>query len=1166
MLDRTIYSDEKLKRNLTANAWIGVIIAVFGLLMTIVNLVQHKGFVTWTTFAVFLCGLIIAIAAGVFHNRTVSIYTALFICVVIFSGYAIMGTNDGFAILWTMIVPLAFCYFASVKHGILLSAYYEVLFVALFYTPLRAYVAPHYTETFMNRYPLVFLCGFLLNAFAMIQYHTGMLTEAEYEEKLREQTRIADEANKAKSRFLANMSHEIRTPINAVLGMDEMILRESGEAQTVAYAEDIQNAGRTLLSLINDILDFSKVEEGKMEIIPAEYELSSVVNDLVNMLRPRAEQKGLHFIVSVDKNTPRLLYGDEVRIRQCALNLLTNAVKYTEKGSVRLSVGYEDLAEDKIALRFRVSDTGSGMKQADMERLFSPFARLDETHNRKIEGTGLGMSITRQLLELMGSRLDVESVYGEGSTFSFDVEQPVVQWEPIGSFEGRYETGAPRAAYRELFHAPDARVLVVDDTPVNLTVIRGLLKKTRMHVVTADSGQEALELAAQQPFDVLLIDHMMPDMDGMETLQKLQKLPGYQDKPCIALTANAVSGAREMYLEAGFTDYLSKPVDGAKLEATLLTYLPSDKVKEPEADAAPAPAALSDTPTVLVVDDDPTICALAARILGKSFRAEPCQNGAEAPLHAAKLHPDLILLDLNLGDRNGFDVLRALRDAEATREIPVVFLTGEQDESAESEGFRLGAADYVRKPFTPDVLLRRISRIIALDRLQRDLQSEVVRQSLRAENLTHEMMLALSRTIDAKDHYTSGHSERVAAYSAEIARRMGKSEREQEQIYEMGLMHDIGKIGVPEEIINKTSRLPDEEFERIKRHTVIGSEILSMVTEMPELSVGARSHHERYDGTGYPDGLKGAEIPEAARIICLADCYDAMTSTRTYSQPKEQSVVRAEIARCVGTQFDPEIAKVLLAMIDEDAGYRMNERKADIGIWQNSGRLWRHTAKAQPEVEPEEPAVTLPDWLSGVDGLDTETGLAHCGTVEIYLDTLTIYAKNAAAVADEIEEYRRALDAENATIKVHALKSTSRTIGAEDLGALAERLELAGKAGDAETLFGGLDGLLARYRALGDRLAPLLTSNGEPDGEEKPLISDEELRDAYDGIREFAANLDIDSVCYVMDSLSACRVPDAERGRVDALRRAVSTYDWDRIHEILSQLGRGTSDEEKIEK
>ncbi len=973
----------------------------------------------------------------------------------------------------------------------------------------------------------------------------------------------AEHENEAKTHFLANMSHEIRTPINAVLGMNEMILRESEDRTILAYAESIRAAGNTLLGVVNDILDFSKIEAGKMEIIPVDYDLSSVINDLVSMIQTRADNKGLVLKLDFDETTPKLLRGDEVRIKQIVTNILTNAVKYTEKGSVTFHIGYERIADEpeNVYLDVSIKDTGIGIKPEDIEKLFSEFERIEEKRNRSIEGTGLGMNITQSLLEMMDSRLDVESVYGEGSTFSFRLKQQVVKWDVLGDYEASYRAAlSGHKKYREKFTAPDAVVLVVDDMPMNLAVFKSLLKRTAVQIDTASSGDDGLALAHDKKYDIIFLDHMMPEKDGIETLHELRAQEGNPNlqTPTVCLTANAISGAREQYLSEGFDDYLTKPVDAGRLEEMLMRYLPEEKLHEPAEKAAPDPVELTETPTILIADDDTAICTLAASILGKSFRVESCNSGAETPDRAAALKPDLILLDINLGDMSGFDVLRTLRGTSATSEIPVVFLTGASDEESEIKGFRGGAADFVRKPFVPEVLIQRARRIIALDHLRRDLRSEVKRQTLRAEHLTHEMMLALSKAVDAKDHYTSGHSERVATYSAEIARRMGKSQSEQEHIYEMGLLHDIGKIGVSEEIINKTSRLTDPEFERIKRHTMVGSDILRLITEMPELSEGARSHHERYDGRGYPDGLKGSNIPETARIICVADCYDAMTSTRTYSAPKPQETVRSEIERCAGTQFDPEIAKVMLAMIDEDKDYLMNERTADIHIWKGRDRLWTFTEEQAETIEasapgtpPDEPEAELPDWLREVGEINVDVGMRYCGTAETYLETLTIYAKNAPASADEIESLWRAEDLANTTVKVHAIKSLSRAIGAEGIGALAEKLEFAGKAGDAGAVGAELGGLLGRIRALCTALAPLCGTGEAAEDESLPPISDDELSEAYEELRGFAASLDAQSAKYVFDFLAGYRLPPGERERVEKVRRAVEGFDWEQVNELL---------------
>ena len=391
--------------------------------------------------------------------------------------------------------------------------------------------------------------------------------------ELMEMADAAEAANEAKSNFLSN----IRTPVNAILGMDEMILREATEETVLEYADNIRLAGSNLLGLINDILDFSKIESGKMDIIPVEYAISSVINDLVNMTQSRAEKKQLSFAVSASPDLPTTLYGDEIRIKQVITNILTNAVKYTERGFVALSVTYEKKGEDTILLRVRVQDSGIGIKEEDLKKLFTAFTRIEEKRNRTIEGTGLGMNITRRLLSLMDSELKVESIYGKGSTFSFVLEQKVVDWTPMGNFEDAHHSAFnQRNEYRRSFTAPDAQVLVVDDTPMNLTVFKGLLKQTKVQIDTAESGFACLDAVQKKKYDIIFLDHRMPKLDGIETLARMKTLPGNKNEetPVISLTANAISGAREKYLAAGFKDYLTKPINGQQLENMLLKYLP----------------------------------------------------------------------------------------------------------------------------------------------------------------------------------------------------------------------------------------------------------------------------------------------------------------------------------------------------------------------------------------------------------------------------------------------------------------------------------------------------------------------------------------------------------------------------------------------------------------
>ena len=615
-------------------------------------------------------------------------------------------------------------------------------------------------------------------------------------ERLIDASERAVAASEAKSAFLSNMSHEIRTPINAVLGMNEMILRESDDKNILGYSENIRSAGSTLLGLINDILDFSKIEAGKMEIIPVDYDLSSVINDLVNMIQTKADAKGLKLEFEISREVPKLLHGDEVRIKQIVTNILTNAVKYTEKGRVTLCIDYEKIPdeEDCILLDVAVKDTGIGIKEEDMKKLFSEFDRIEEKRNRNVEGTGLGMSITKRLLEMMGSELQVESKYGLGSKFSFSLRQTVIKWEELGDYEAAYKASlASRGKYHEKFRAPKAEILVVDDTPMNLEVFINLLKKTEIKIETAATGEEALSLAFDKEYDVIFLDHMMPDKDGIETLHEMRErkdAPNLQT-PVICLTANAISGAREKYLAEGFDNYLTKPIDSEKLEEMLIEYLPEEKI------------------------------------------------------------------------------------------IPA-----ESDEDAET------------------------------------------------------------------------------------------------------------------------------------------------------------------DETG--DNMR------------------------------------------------------------------------------------------------------IPDYITGISEIDTDTGIKNCGGIEEYMKTVEIYAKAVKDNADETEQFWKSADIKNATIKIHALKSSSRIIGATDLGELAQELENAGNENDTEKLGERIDELLYRYRKIGEALSPLIGVE-EPNESDLNPISEDELGQMYTAISEFISVSDYDSVVDLIEALKGYRVPDNEKERRNALIKAADEVRYEDIKDIIEK-------------
>ncbi len=444
-----------------------------------------------------------------------------------------------------------------------------------------------YSEVRSQRVIIIVICALIFLMITVI-YYVGHRNEQKYnkemeEMKLEEQKTAyerkvlelekdaANASNKAKSDFLANMSHEIRTPMNAIIGMDEMILREKVSDKVRKYALDIQSAGKTLLSIINDILDFSKIESGKMELIPVEYGFSSVMNDVVNMTMKKAKDKGLEYNLKVSKDIPSVLRGDEIRIRQVMLNLINNAIKYTHEGSVSIEVSFDHATH---MLWVVVSDTGIGIKNEDLGKLFGSFQRLEEDKNRNIEGTGLGLNITMRLVKMMDGTIGVNSKYGEGTTFTAQMKQEVIDQTPVGDFaDNLAKMHLSGQEYKPALFAPKARILVIDDNDMNLEVFAALLEDTKIKVTTAESGNECIEILKENSFDLIFLDQMMPGMSGVQTLEVIQRENLAKDTAIIALTADAIVGARENYIKEGFSDYLSKPVMYEALEEMLIRYL-----------------------------------------------------------------------------------------------------------------------------------------------------------------------------------------------------------------------------------------------------------------------------------------------------------------------------------------------------------------------------------------------------------------------------------------------------------------------------------------------------------------------------------------------------------------------------------------------------------------
>lgn len=588
-----IFAPDNTGMNITALCF-SLFGGISAVVMTLICLMRFAGGHYLSAFAYFIIALL-SCFIFVFSNRSIrtgNINRLKFLSYPLTAGIFIFGLTALFFIDGGITggVPVFFIFaiattpFFMDSGGAILMICLEILAYSL--NALFAIYRPESVDSSLsvstNAFILIIIVGGALGVLCLLYTYAYRHQQARLDKAISE----ANSANEAKSAFLNNMSHEIRTPMNSILGMNEMILREESRPEIKEYALVIQRSGRALLGIINDVLDFSKLQDRKIEIVPVRYDLSSLINDMVNVAAEQAKKKSLNFTVNVDKEIPRILDGDEYHIRQVMLNILNNAIKYTEHGGVTVTVGYETIDNYSIVLKFSVSDTGIGIRAEDIESIFQPFEHIEASRKFSADGSGLGLPIVQKLLQLMGSELKVESVFHKGSTFSFEVKQSVIKWEPVGDYERAFSTAAAHQAktFTQTFTAPNAKVLVVDDADVNLLVFANLLKKTQIKIDTASSGVEMLQMVRMNHYNMIFLDHRMPGMDGIEAFHNMKKMTDGLNfhTPVVALTANAVLGARQLYIDEGFSDYISKPVDTVRLEQILLEYLPSDLIVKGE--------------------------------------------------------------------------------------------------------------------------------------------------------------------------------------------------------------------------------------------------------------------------------------------------------------------------------------------------------------------------------------------------------------------------------------------------------------------------------------------------------------------------------------------------------------------------------------------------------
>ncbi|MBR4724953.1 MAG: DegV family EDD domain-containing protein [Lachnospiraceae bacterium] len=992
-----------------------------------------------------------------------------------------------------------------------------------------------------------------LAAFAMLMYQQFILrTESIRAQKEKER---AEELNRSQNQFFSSMSHEIRTPINSILGLNEIILRQEDASDEIRKdAVNIQGAGRMLLTLVNDILDVSKIRAGKMDIVPVNYKLASMMSEIVNMIWTRAEDKGLTLQVQIDPMLPSELFGDEVRIKQILINLLNNAIKYTSEGSVSLHVEQEEVAGDRVQIIFSVTDTGMGIKQDSLPYLFDAFQRMDEEKNRYIEGTGLGLSIVKQLIDLMDGKITVNSIYGQGSTFTVSLWQGITDSEGVGDITiesfgideqaGKYVVG---------FIAPGTRILIVDDNEMNLAVEKKLIADTKITIDTASSGADAIEKTLRFRYDLILMDHLMPEMDGIECMDRIRRQMGGLNNttPMVVLTANAGSENKELYNRSGFDGYLIKPVSGRQLETALIKHLPVEKIivnKSADLDYEEMNTATGYSRKAPVLIATSSSCDLPPELI-------------------AALQLDYIPFSVHTDDglfwdyiETGSDELLRYMNEKRGRLV---------SESPQVEGYE--------RFF--NICLKKAHRIIYIA-ISDTVSDEYSRVSEAAKNFENVTVI------------NSGMISSATGLLVMIACRLAMRNESAEHIIKE--LEEIKSTIQCSFVVADTKYLLDRGLISSRTHKLLETLNMRPSLQLKDGRFGVghvfmgnlRSCYEKYIRRILPKhadpeldilfvtyvGIAEEDLvfieeeirkrfnfrhiifnkaSAAISLNCGAGTFGLLYMNRTmrdyhlsklFPQEREQATARSQ-----------QVEKP-----DSRKEYDSKEGSSKEAGWQGKGST---AGSVNETAQPAATGAVERKWYQDIEGINSDVAIRNSGSEDAFLSVLRIFYDAIPEKKQEIEEFYENRDWKNYTIKVHALKSSAKLIGALDLSEKALKLEEAGKNDDADYITAHHAQMIRDYSGYTDILGNFYEGSKDTaaSGHENPVADHELMESVYEVMLEAAKNMDCEGIEEVLKEIEDYAIPEEETGLFGALKKCVSSFDYDGIIELLGKrAGEGT--------